>query len=142
MVAFYTNNLITGPSENQLILISSMFPCLFKTKTFHFSLGLFDPGNYEIHLPGIDLGYVSFSDISPLHLGFTLCFWLKTEYSGFFIEYKVATEQNESLVLGVYCGNNTFEVQLEKKGRYKHNFFESILRYISLRALTLAAVYL
>ena len=83
-----------------------------------FSLELLDPGNYEIHLPDIDLGYVSFSDIPSLRLGFTLCFWLNASYSGFFIEYKVATQKNDTLVLGVYCGNNTFEIQLKKKMRY------------------------
>ncbi|XP_078357060.1 uncharacterized protein LOC144641914 [Oculina patagonica] len=71
-----------------------------------------DGGDYEIHLPDIDLGYVSFSDISPLHLGFTMCFWLKTAYSGFFIEYNLVTKQNETLLLGVYCHNNIFRTQL------------------------------
>jgi len=80
-------------------------------------LGIFDPGNYEIHLPDIDLGYVSFSDVSPLRVGFTLCFWLKTEHSGFFIEYKVASEQNETLVLGVYCHNDTLVLKLKKTRR-------------------------
>jgi len=79
--------------------------------------GIIDRGNYEIHLPNVDLGYVSFSDVSPLHVGFTLCFWLKTEYNGFFIEYKIATEQNETLVLAVYCRNNTFVFKLENTRR-------------------------
>ena len=79
-----------------------------------------DPGNYEIHLPDSSLGYVSFSDISPNNDGFTICFWLKTEYSGFFIEYKGAAskEQNATLVLGVYCGDYNFNIQFGDKRRY------------------------
>ena len=82
-----------------------------------FVAGIFDSGNYEVHLPGVNLGYVSFSDIAHLEVGFTLCFWLKTAHSGFFIEYKVTKEQNETLVLGVYCLNNTVTTQLANKRR-------------------------
>ena len=77
-------------------------------------IGILGLDDYEIHLPDFSLGYVSFSDISPLRYGFTLCFWLKTTYNGFFIEYKVASEQNESIVLRFCCGNNTFRIHLDK----------------------------
>ncbi|KAJ7371535.1 hypothetical protein OS493_024875 [Desmophyllum pertusum] len=83
--------------------------------------GIFDPGNYEIHLPDIDLGYVSFSDISPLHVGFTLCVWLKTKHSGFFIEYKVATEENETLVLGIYLRKQHFWISTGEKEKQHPN---------------------
>ncbi|KAL9987547.1 hypothetical protein ACROYT_G001872 [Oculina patagonica] len=75
------------------------------------------PSNYEIHLPDSSLGYVSFSDISSSGSGFTICFWLKTENSGFFIEYKVAAsiEQNATLVLGVYCGSHAFDIVFGNK---------------------------
>ena len=82
-----------------------------------FVLGIVDPGNYEIDLPDVDHGYLSFSGITHLEVGCTLCFWLKTERSGFFIEYKVTKEQNKSLVLGVYCLNNTVTTQLANKRR-------------------------
>ncbi|XP_022807964.1 uncharacterized protein LOC111344965 [Stylophora pistillata] len=75
--------------------------------------GFFDPENYEIQLPDFDPGYVSFSGISPLLKGFTLCFWIKTSHDGFFIEYKVPREQGESLQLGCYIGNDTLELQLK-----------------------------
>ena len=61
-----------------------------------------DLDNYEIHLPDESLGYVSLSDIPPLYVGLTSCFWLNTVHSGFVIEYKVVSEQNESTVLGFY----------------------------------------
>lgn len=82
-----------------------------------FVLGIVDPGNFEIDLPDVDVGYLSFYDIASLDVGFTLCFWLKTEHSGFFIEYKAIKEQNESLVLGVYCLNNTVTTQMANKRR-------------------------
>ena len=82
-----------------------------------FVLGIVEPGNYEIDLPDVDVGYLSFYDIASLDKGFTLCFWLKTEHSGFFIEYKVTKEQKESLALGVYCLNNTVLTQLANKRR-------------------------
>jgi len=77
-------------------------------------IGIHDPDNYEILLPHDDLGDVSFSDISPLHHGFTLCFWLKTAHTGFFIAYKVTSQQSETLVLGFSFVNNTFQIHLDK----------------------------
>ena len=87
-------------------------------------LGIIDDGNYEIHLPDSELGYVSFSDIVPAKGAFTICFWLKTANSGFFIEYKTAAsaERNETLALGIYCGNNTFDLLLTKT-RYETEIF-------------------
>lgn len=82
-----------------------------------FVLGVIDPGNYEIDLPHVEVGYLSFYDIASLAVGFTLCFWLKTDNSGFFIEYKVTKEQDESLVLGVYCLNNTVITHLASQRR-------------------------
>ena len=82
--------------------------------------GFFEADDYEIHLPEANISNVSFSDISPLSFGFTLCFWLKTSHAGFFIEYKVASEQGESLLLGFYSGNNTFRVHLDKRARYRN----------------------
>lgn len=77
--------------------------------------GIFDPRNYEIHLPDIDLGYASFSESSSLHKGFTLCFWLKTSHNGFFIEYKVAKERGGSLQLGCYFSNDIFVIQMNNR---------------------------
>ena len=86
--------------------------------SFHFAvIGIHDPDNYEILLPHDDLGDVSFSDISPLHHGFTLCFWLKTAHTGFFIAYKVTSQQSETLVLGFSFVNNTFQIHLDKTTR-------------------------
>lgn len=86
-------------------------------KFYFVGRGLNEPDNYEIHLPDVNVGNVSFSDISPLLHGFTLCFWLKTAHTGFFIEYKVASEEGESFVLEFYFSNNTFPVQLDKNTR-------------------------
>lgn len=79
-----------------------------------------DSGYYELHLLDSSLGYVTFTDISSSGKGFTICFWLKTQHSGFFIEYKVAAsvEQNATLVLGIYCGNHTFDIIFGNKRRY------------------------
>ena len=82
--------------------------------------GFFEADDYEIHLREANTSDVSFSDISPLSLGFTLCFWLKTSYPGFFIEYKMASELGESLLLGFYSENNTFKIQLDKRSRYRN----------------------
>ena len=91
---------------------------------FFFNItGLFDPENYEIQLPDFDLGYVSFSGISPLLRGFTLCFWIKTTHDGFFIEYKVPREQGESLQLGCYVGNETIKLQLKTTRRCETKYY-------------------
>ena len=68
-----------------------------------------DLDNYEIHLPDESLGYVSLSDIPPLYVGLTSCFWLNTVHSGFVIEYKV-----ESTVLGFYYDKSTFRIHFYK----------------------------
>lgn len=73
-----------------------------------------DLDNYELHLPDERLGYVSLLDIPPLYVGLTSCFWLNTVHSGFVIEYKVASEQNESTVLGFYYDKSTFRIRLYK----------------------------
>ena len=73
-----------------------------------------DLDNYEIHLPEERLGYVSLSDIPPLYDGLTSCFWLNTVHSGFVIEYKVVSEQNESTVLGFYYDKSTFRIHFYK----------------------------
>ena len=73
-----------------------------------------DLDNYEIHLPDESLGYVSLSDIPPLYVGLTSCFWLNTVHSGFVIEYKVVSEQNESTVLGFYYDKRTFRIHFYK----------------------------
>ena len=73
-----------------------------------------DLDDYEIHLPEERLGYVSLSDIPPLYDGLTSCFWLNTVHSGFVIEYKNASGQNESTVLGFYCDKSTFRIHLYK----------------------------
>ncbi|KAM7440722.1 hypothetical protein ABFA07_010120 [Porites harrisoni] len=73
-----------------------------------------DLDNYEIHLPDESLGYVSLSDIPPLYVGLTSCFWLNTVHSGFVIEYKVVSEQNESTVLGFYYDKSTFRIHFYK----------------------------
>lgn len=106
-------------TKSQRIGFVHMHPHFVFTISFAslFVVGIFDSGNYEIDLPDVDLGYLSFYDIARLHVGFTLCFWLRTEHSGFFIEYKVAKEQNESLLLGVYCLNNSVSTQLANKRR-------------------------
>ena len=72
---------------------------------------IFYSDNYEIYLPDISIGYVSFSDFSSSGRGFTICFWLKTAYSGFFIEYAVAAsrEQNATLMLGLYFYKRSFD---------------------------------
>ncbi|XP_022809604.1 uncharacterized protein LOC111346591 [Stylophora pistillata] len=74
--------------------------------------GIIGDGNYEIHFTDSSRGYVSFSDIVPAKGGFTICFWLQTENAGFFVEYRTAAsaDQNETLTLGLYCGNNTFDI--------------------------------
>ena len=73
-----------------------------------------DRDDYEIHLPEERLGYVSLSDIPPLYDGLTSCFWLNTVHSGFVIEHKNASGQNESTVLGFYCDKSTFRIHLYK----------------------------
>lgn len=85
-----------------------------------FFLLLFDSDNYEIHLPDISVGYVSFSDFSARGRGFTICFWLKTVHSGFFIEYAVAAsiEQNATLVLGLYFHKHSFDILFGSIRRY------------------------
>lgn len=103
-----------------------------------------DPGDYELHLPDVKLGYVLLSDISPLHLDFTLCFWLKTQYSGFFIEHKIATEQIETLVLGIYCDNDTFTFQLGNRRRYQDcfiSFLQCFINYAIQRIVEVLIVY-
>ena len=74
--------------------------------------------DYEIHLPEERFGYVSFADISPLNSGFSVCFWLNTTYNGFFIEYKVASEENVTTVLAFYFEEITFRIHLYKTIRY------------------------
>ena len=44
---------------------------------------------------------------------------MKTAHAGFFIEYKVASEQGDSLEFAFYCDNNTVGVQLDKNRRYQ-----------------------
>ena len=86
------------------------------------SFAIFDSGNYEIYLPDTSIGYVSFSDFSAPDRGFTMCFWLKTAHSGFFIEYAVAAsrEQNATLVLGLYFHNHSFDIQFGSIRRYNN----------------------
>ena len=83
----------------------------------------FDVGNYEIHLLDVSVGYVSFSDFSARGRGFTICFWLKTAHSGFFIEYEVAAsrEQNATLVhvLGLHFHNHSFDILFGSITRYQ-----------------------
>lgn len=94
--------------------------CILNGMNFYYiERGSIDPDNYELHLPDSNVSDVSFSDISPLPHGFTLCFWLKTAHAGFFIEYKVASEQGDSLEFAFYCDNNTVGVQLDKNRRYQ-----------------------
>lgn len=94
--------------------------CILNGMNFYYiERGFIDPDNYELHLPDSNVSDVSFSDISPLRHGFTLCFWLKTAHAGFFIEYKVASEQGDSLEFAFYCDNNTVGVQLDKNRRYQ-----------------------
>lgn len=83
--------------------------------------------DYEIHLQDTNISVVSFSDISYLYFGFTLCFWLKSEHTGFFIEYKVTFQQGGSFELGLYCGNNTFSVHDETTKRYKKTFLQKLI---------------
>jgi len=81
---------------------------------------IFDSGNYEIHLPDISVGYVSFPHFPWRGSDFTICFWLKTKHSGFFIEYEVVSsiEQNATLVLGLYFHNSNFEILFGSIRRY------------------------
>ena len=83
--------------------------------------GIFHTGNYEIHLPDISVGYVSFPQFPWPSGDFTICFWLKTKHSGFFIEYEVAIsiEQNATLVLGLYFYNRHFEILFGNIRRYQ-----------------------
>ena len=83
--------------------------------------GIFDTGNYEIHLSDISVGYVSFPHFPWRGGDFTICFWLKTKHSGLFIEYEVASsmEQNATLVLGLYFHNHSFEVLFGSIRRYQ-----------------------
>ena len=85
------------------------------------SVAIFDSGNYEIYLPDISIGYVSFSDLSACGRGFTMCFWLKTAHSGFFIEYAVAASrgQNATLVLRLYFHNHSFDILFGSIRRYQ-----------------------
>ena len=88
------------------------------------ALGIINDENYEIHFPDSSRGYVSFSDIRQAKGGFTICFWLKTSNVGFFIEYRTEAsgDQNETLVFGLYCGNNTFDILLRNRRRYRKVF--------------------
>ena len=83
---------------------------------------IFDSGNYEIYLPDISIGYVSFSDFSSRGRGFTICFWLKTAHGGFFIEYAVAAsrEQNPTLVLGLCFYKSSFDILFGSIRRYNN----------------------
>ena len=83
--------------------------------------GIFSSGNYEIHLPDISFGYVSLPHFPWPNGDFTICFWLKTKQSGFFIEYEVAfsIKQNATLVLGLYFHNRSFEVLFGNIRRYQ-----------------------
>jgi len=92
--------------------------CLFVFLLF------FDAGNYEIHFYDFSVGYVSFSDFSARGRGFTICFWLKTTHSGFFIEYEVAAsrEENATLVLGLYFHNHSFDILFGSITRYQRIF--------------------
>jgi len=85
---------------------------------------IFDSGNFEIHLPDISVGYVSFPHFPWRGSDFTICFWLKTKHSGFFIEYEVVTslEQNATLALGLYVHNGSFEILFGSIKRYQINF--------------------
>ena len=82
---------------------------------------IFSSGNYEIHLPDISFGYVSLPHFPWPNGDFTVCFWLKTKQSGFFIEYEVAfsIKQNATLVLGLYFHNLSFEVLFGNIRRYQ-----------------------
>ena len=107
-----------------MYLYLSVFPVFFFL-VFFFLL-LFDSDNYEIHLPDFSVGYVSFSDFSARGRGFTICFWLKTVHSGFFIEYAVAAsiEQNATLVLGLYFHKHSFDVLFGSIRRYQIIFLK------------------
>ena len=95
---------------------------------------IFDSGNYEIYLPDISIGHVSFSDLSSRGRGFTMCFWLKTAHSGFFIEYSVAAsrEQDATLVLGLYFHNHSFDILFGSIRRYNNNNIIDYTLYIFL----------
>ena len=100
-----------------------------------FFLLFFDSGNYELHLSDISVGYISFSDFSAHGRGFTICFWLKTAHSGFFIEYAVAAsiEQNATLVLGLYFHTHSFDILFGSIRRYQTIFLkEYIIKVYSL----------
>ena len=96
---------------------------MFNLFVIFFFFAIFDLGNYEIYLPDISIGYVSFSDLSSRGGGLTMCFWLKTAHSGFFIEYTVAAsrEQNATLVLGLYFHNHSFEIVSAIIRRYNNS---------------------
>jgi len=97
-------------------------------KTLYYTILLlfFDAGNYEIHLHDFGVVYVSLSDFSARGRGLTICFWLKTTHSGFFIEYKVAAsgEQNATLVLGLHFHNHSFDLLFGSITRYQLIFLK------------------
>ena len=96
-----------------------MYSCLL-----FFFFAIFDSGNYEIYLPDISIGYLSFSILfSSRGRDFTICFWLKTAQGGFFIEYAVAAsrEQNATLLLGLHFYKHSFDILFGSIKRYNNN---------------------
>ena len=81
-------------------------------------IGSVSLNNYHIKLPNSSRGYISFSDISPMEIGFTLCFWIKTKFDGFFTEYKVISSEDEEAAIGFYFHKHTLEILLNRKQRY------------------------
>lgn len=114
-----TPSLVIGPSQitTRYIYVNNPNSCKLMIANSSVIDEVIDLDNFEIHLPEERHGYVSLSDIPPLYNGLTLCFWLNTVHSGFVIEYKVASEQNESTVLGFYYNKSTFRIHFYKKIR-------------------------
>ena len=53
-----------------------------------------------------------------MEIGFTLCFWIKTKFDGFFTEYKVISSEDEEEATGFYFHKHTLEILLNRKQRY------------------------
>ena len=117
---------IVGHSQmlkESLSHLKRLFNVLMFALFYFLFFAIFDSDNYEIYLPDISIGYVSFSDFFSRGRGFTICFWLKTAHSGFFIEYAVAAskEQNATLVLGLYFYKRSFDFLFGSIRRYNNN---------------------
>ena len=83
--------------------------------------GIFDSGDYEIHLPDNSVFHVSFPRFQRRDGDFTICLWLKTKHSGFFIEYEVTAsiKQNAALVLGLSFHKGSLEILFGSIRRYQ-----------------------